>query len=305
MSRIVEDGVTEDDCSIGGGTFDVLCTFNGTDTWTPGGGGGGAITLQQAFQGGKAITGANSEPNCFRVGDGPNYACMWWDATLGFRFTTNPISDLKMYIPTNKNGGFYDQEGECFVEKIDPDAASPNAAFQYECTGLKPLLSIYPSLNPRGAVTIAEESLNTNFEKRYWATVTDVDTDALDFHFPVTLKMVGATTITVRLVGASKHASPSGNIVFSCAATAVRPGTDTYAAHSTTGEQTVTLTPATQYRPVAATSAAITLNGTVADGGEIVGSCEVDAGGTTSAQMTDFRASADARIQLLTNSRSD
>ena len=117
--------------------------------------------------------------------------------------------------------------------------------------------------------------------------------------------MVGATTATVRLIGVSVNAAPSGNIVFSCAMKAYRPGTDTFTAHSTTGEQTVTLTPATQYRPVAATSAAITINGTVADGGTIFGSCEVDATGTTSAQMTDFRALARATVAISVNSLSD
>jgi hypothetical protein len=60
-----------------------------------------------------------------------------------------------------------------------------------------------------------------------------------------------------------------------------------------------------QNRPVAATSAAITINGTVADGGTMVGSCEVDATGTTSAQLTDFFLLARATVQIQTNSISD
>ena len=277
-------------------------TVGNTGIFDPAGGAGVAGWPTSAVT--KVLTWANSLANALRIGDGVTAMCHYTDATLGPVIRPCTAADIKTIILNGFTWSLWDEEGAAAVEIVDPDAATKNAMYQYGAN-YKPLASIYPSLSPRGAASVAEENLNTNFEKRYWATVTDVDTDALDFHFPVTLKMVGATTITVRLVGASKNAAPSGNIVFSCAAIAVRPGTDTYAAHSITGEVNITLTPATQYRPVAATSAAITLNGTVADGGEIVGSCEVDAGGTTSAQMTDFRLSADARIQLLVNSRSD
>jgi hypothetical protein len=148
-------------------------------------------------------------------------------------------------------------------------------------------------------------SIVANQPKDYYATVTDADTDALDFVFPITKRMEGMTTATVRLVGVSDNATPSGNIGFHCAMKAYRPGTDTFGAHDTTGEQAVTLTPATQNRPVAATSAAITINGTVADGGLMYGSCEVSAANTTSAQLTDFFLSARAVIALSVNSISD
>lgn len=145
-------------------------------------------------------------------------------------------------------------------------------------------------LNPRGAATGAYESIVTNQPTDYYITVTDANTDAADFTFVVPARYAGATTATFRLTGVSKNASPSGNIDFDCAMTTFLPGTNTYTAHSTTGEVTALLTPATQNRPVAVTTAAHTINSGPLVAGEVVyGSCEVDATATTSAQLTDFR----------------
>jgi len=230
--------------------------------------------------------------------------CFYTDATLGPVIRPCTASNTQTVALTNFNWSLYDEEGAANILTVDPDAASVNALYQFGAA-YKPVGSAYVSLTERGATTIALENIVTNQPKAYWATVTDVDTDALDWHLPITSKMVGITTVTVRLVGVSKNAAPSGNIVFSCAVQAIRPGTDTYVAHSTTGQQNITLTPATQNRPVAGTSAAITINGTVADGGELWGSCEVDAAGTTSTQMTDFRAKASGVVQWSSNSLSD
>jgi hypothetical protein len=60
-----------------------------------------------------------------------------------------------------------------------------------------------------------------------------------------------------------------------------------------------------QNRPVAATSAAITLNGTVAEGATIEGSCEIDDTLTTSTQLSDFRLRGLATVQFVVNSLSD
>jgi hypothetical protein len=188
---------------------------------------------------------------------------------------------------------------------FDPDAASPNAMYQFQ-TGYKPLMSFPVPLEPRGAATSASESLTTNVPKQWYLTLTDANTDAADFSFPVTARMAGATTMTFRLVGVSTNASPSGNIDLDCAVTTYTPGTDTIAAHSTTGEVTALLTPATQYRPVAVTTSAHTINGGALVAGDVVyGSCEVDATATTSAQMTNFRLYGNVIVTLSANSWSD
>ena len=157
---------------------------------------------------------------------------------------------------------------------------------------------LYVPLTKRGAVTISEESIVTDQPTDYWAIVTDTATDSLDFRIPATANLAAVTTGTVRLIGVSKNLSPSGDIVLHCAMKFVRPGTDTYAAHTTTGEVAVTLTPATQNRSVAATSAPITLNGTYAAGAQIEGSCQVDPALTTSGQLTDFRLLATALLEF-------
>jgi hypothetical protein len=208
-------------------------------------------------------------------------------------------------ILTNFTGGFYDEENDCWILRIDPDAASPNAAWTFTCTATKPKITVVAALSPRGSATMTETNVVTNQPKSWWGTLTDANTDAFDFSFPVTAKMVGATTATVRLLGVSDNATPSGNIDLDCAMSAYTPGTDTFAAHVTTGEQTVLLTPATQNRPVATTSAAITINGTLVEGDIIQGSCEVDAAATTSAQLTDFFLWGFATIQISISSLSD
>ena len=62
----------------------TLCAWNGS-TWVEvgGSGGGGVSTLDQAFDGGKVIDGANSLANAFRVGDGVTPLCIFTDATKG------------------------------------------------------------------------------------------------------------------------------------------------------------------------------------------------------------------------------
>lgn len=262
-------------------------------------------TLDTVSDRGKEIDGANSSANCVKIGAGSNNGwCIYHDGSDGPQIRQQTAANTKTIIETNFTWALRDIEGAADVVTVDPDAASKNAMYQFG-TNYKPVASFYVPLSPRGAVTITETNVVTNQPKGWWAQVTDANTDAVDFHFPITKKMEGATTATVRLWGVSDHATPSGNIVLHCAMKAYRPGTDTYEAHQTTGEQSVTLTPATQNRPVSAVSSAVTINGTVAEFGEMIGSCEVDATGTTSAQLTDFFLRGDALIQLLVNSWSD
>lgn len=268
------------------------------------GGGGGAGTLDQAFDGGKVIDGANSVANAVRIGDGTTPICLFTDATKGPWIKPCTDSDINTYILTNFNYRWYDIEGDAVMLTVDPDAASRNAMYRFG-TNYKPLASIPVTLYPRGAASYSEASIVSNQPKGGYIKITDADTDAVDFRFVVTGKMVGITTATVRLYGVSDNATPSGNIVLNCAMRSNRPGTDTYVAHSTTGEAAITLTPATQNRPVSAVTSAITLNGTVAEFSEVEGSCEVNATSTTSAQLTDFFLRAEALVQLNFNSWSD
>lgn len=238
------------------------------------------------------------------VGNGTQKLELFGDATMGGTIRPSPLGDSTWRCWTNYNCVIRDEEGAAAIFTIDPDAASKNAMYQFG-SNYKPLASIPVTLFPRGAASYSEASVVSNQPKGGYIQVTDADTDAVDFRFVVTGKIVGVTTATIRLYGVSDNASPSGNIVFNCAMRSNRPDTDTYVAHSTTGEQAITLTPATQNRPVSAVTSAITINGTVAEFSEIEGSCEVNATSTTSAQLTDFFLRAEALVQLSVNSWSD
>ena len=267
------------------------------------GGGTTAAGLEAAFEAVNEISGATSAKPLI-IGNGTQKVNCYGDPTRGTICEPDPPGDSAWRCWTNFNCVIRDEESAAAVLTIDPDAATRNAMYQFG-TNYKPLVSIPVSLYPRGLSAYTENSIVTNQPKGGYIQVTDVDTDAVDFRFVATGKMVGMTTATIRLYGVSRNASPSGNIQFNCAMRSNRPGTDTYVAHSTTGEQAITLTPATQNRPVSAVTPAITINGTVAEFAEIEGSCEVNATNTTSAQMTDFFLRADAVIQLNANSWSD
>ena len=264
---------------------------------------GQIVTLDGAFDNGSEIDNATSA-NPVIIGNGTQKGKLYGDATKGFVIEPDPLGDSAWRCWTNFNCIIRDEEAGTTIFTIDPDAASKNAMYQFG-TNYKPLASIPVTLFPRGAASYSEASIVSNQPKGGYITVTDADTDAVDFRFVVTGKMVGVTTATVRLYGVSDNATPSGNIVLNCAMRSNRPGTDTYVAHSTTGEQAITLTPATQNRPVSAVTSAITINGTVEEFAEIEGSCEVNAASTTSAQLTDFFLRAEALVQLNVNSWSD
>jgi hypothetical protein len=252
----------------------------------------------------KTISWATSEANAAVIGDGTRTVKIWGDATSGPTIKPAPLADAAWRCWTNFNCVIRDEEAGLSILTIDPDAATKNAMYQFG-TNYKPVASILVPLSPRGAATMTELSVVTNQPKDWWGQHGDADTDAFDFRFVTTGKMVGVTTATVRLYGVSTNASPSGNIQLHCAMRSNRPGTDTYVAHSTAGEQAVTLTPAVQNRPVSAVSPSITINGTVAEFSEIEGSCEVSASGTTSTQLANFYLRGTALIQFAVNSLSD
>lgn len=257
----------------------------------------------------KEITWAASESSAEAVGDGTRKMRRWCDATVGCIEKPDPIADTYWRIWDNLSGCIRDMEANgglgANVLCFDPDAATANGKYPFQ-SGYYPIASFLLPLEPRGAATAASESIVTNQPKAWYLTLTDANTDAADFSFPVTAKMAGATTATFRLVGVSKNATPSGNIDLDCAISSYTPGADTFAAHVTTGEVTALLTPATQNRPVAVTTSAHTINGGALVAGDVLyGSCEVDATATTSAQMTDFRLWGYVLVQLSVNSLSD
>lgn len=270
----------------------------------PGSGGGStSSTLEQVVTNGRAVTSATTATPV-EIGNGTQAVEIGGDPTLGGFIRPKPLGDTPWNCWALFNCVLMDRNTGNPMLVINPLGASPRLKFVFQ-SGYTLLGSVPVTLYPRGAASYSDASIVTNQPKSGWIQITDADTDAVDFRTVVTGKMAAATTATVRLYGVSDHASPSGNIVFNCAIRSNRPGTDTYAAHSTTGEQAITLTPATQNRPVSAVTSAITINGTVAEFAELEGSCEVNASSTTSAQLTDFFLRAEALVQLSVNSWSD
>lgn len=283
----------------------IIVTGMGT-TAVAGKGGGGSVagvTLGQAATNGRVITSATTATPV-EIGNGTQAIEAGGDAALGGFIRPKPLGDSPWNCWATYNCKLVDRNTNQTMLIINPLGASPRLKFVFQ-SGYTLLGSVPVTLYPRGAATYSEASIVSNQPRSGYIQVTDADTDAVDFRFVVTGKMAGATTATVRLYGVSDHATPSGNIVLNCAMRANRPGTDTYVAHSTTGEQAITLTPATQNRPVSAVTSAITINGTVAEFAEVEGSCEVNAASTTSAQLTDFFLRAEALVQLSVNSWSD
>lgn len=262
---------------------------------------GGTATLDTAFDNGKTIDGANSQANATQIGNGTVYWQFYCDSNDECFQRTSTPSDTNVTAATDKNIVLYDAESDGPILTIDPDAASSNAAFQFGA-GFNLLTSAEVVLRPGGDCTVAEESIVTNDPIDEWISCADATGDYVAFNFWITAKTATATGINIIMHAVNKNVTPGGTYTLNCAAQAVRPGIDVYAAHDTTGEQPVSFTTFdTQSVPEAA-SAAVTINGTVADGAHIKGQCNVAA---APAQIADIRLSGVAVIQILTNSITD
>jgi hypothetical protein len=99
-------------------------------------------TLDQAFDQGKTIDGANSVANAVRIGDGTTPICLYTDATLGPQVRPCTDADTKTIIPTNFNWCLYDIESTSCIETVDPDGASTLAMWTY-ATAYRPKKSIW------------------------------------------------------------------------------------------------------------------------------------------------------------------
>lgn len=111
-----------------------------------GGGGGGGGTLDQAFDGGKVIDGANSVANALRVGDGVTPICLYTDATLKGIIKPCVDSNTRRYIWNGFTDGWFDIEGDADMFVIDPDAATKKEMYAFKA-GYYPMKSFYLNAN--------------------------------------------------------------------------------------------------------------------------------------------------------------
>lgn len=124
---LIVDDTTGGACDSGGGIAITLCTWNGS-SWVPvssaGGGGGGSGSLNDAFNVGKVISGANSQANAFVVGNGPEgfrlYVGTGGPTLECFENTTESCDNI-LGIPDGKKFYLVDEETSEFIFDIDPD----------------------------------------------------------------------------------------------------------------------------------------------------------------------------------------
>ena len=116
--RIVTDGDSASDCTVGGGSTRVLCNFDGS-SWA---GLSGGISGWPTTSTTKEITWANSLANAVRIGDGVTPLCLYTDATLGPVVIPCTASNTTTLALTNFTWSLWDQEGATAIMTADPDS---------------------------------------------------------------------------------------------------------------------------------------------------------------------------------------
>ena len=266
---------------------------------------GAAVTLDQAFDNGNEIDNSVCTGSSFRISEGGDdfweFCIDGNDLPVQRAFCNGAACPREDTIPTNQTYTLHDEEGASNMLIIDPDAATVNEIWGYQ-TGYQPLVTAEVILRPIGDCTVAEEAIVAADPVDDWITCVDTTGDSVTFNYKITNKIVNDTTVKITLLAVNKNASPSGTFTLDCAAQAVRPDTDSYAAHNTTGEQALSFTTFdTQSRPQEV-SATFTLNGTLAVGAHIKGQCDVSA---APAQIADIRLHGTALLEVSADSISD
>ena len=209
--------------------------------------------------------------------------------------------DITWAIPANRDLIIHDVEAALDFFIIDPDATAPNLKYRF-LTGYEPLVSTEVVLRPLGDCSVAEEAIVANDPVDDWITCADTTGDAVTFNYKVTSKIASDTTINIKMFAVNKNGSPSGTFSLQCAAQSIRPGIDSYQAHNTAGQSTLSFNTFDTSNRLESSEATFTVNGTVAVGAHIKGQCNVSA---TPAQIADIRLSGTAIVELFANSLSD
>ena len=128
------------------------------------------------------ITGANSKANCFKVGNGTEYWCLWWDGTRLRDESGNTAMDRVAWITTNKAFHIYDEEGAANMITIDPDAASPNAMYQVAAAYRERHSVVWPagSMSTDGTECTAPTEITINSGHIRWAIVCPMPGTEID-----------------------------------------------------------------------------------------------------------------------------
>lgn len=268
---------------------EVLYVCTATDTFTASS--GSSPTLDQAFDGGKVIDGANSFPNSMCVG-ATLKLCFYEDATLGPLIRPSTDANTRTYIWANFTWCVYDVEGTSCMLTVDPDATD-NDKYVW-ASGYRPIKTISftaDALYPRGASTlVTDTALVSGGLISPYITITDSDSDGFYRYIGMDPKWDGGpVTATVHVVNV--NATPANAFEVDVSGACYPAGTVIPTTIPTTGEQAATVSfgasgscggsACNQNDPASATTAAITINGTPAGGNFCGFQAQVDATATT------------------------
>jgi hypothetical protein len=238
-------------------------------------------TLDTVFDRGQEIDSATDLTNAVKIG-GTLKVCLYEDAAKGPRVRPCTASDVSQTILTDFTGGFYDEENDCWILRIDPDAASPLAAYTFTCTATKPKKSVWfgaGSLSTDGTQCGAPAEVTINSGPKIW-TIICTDNDGSTIYGSVRLPDSydgGTLTFThVYLQTAANTGALNGDIAAQCRGNGEVPS-------STWGDE-VAIDDAAVVGSNSndmTTSAVVTAAGTCAAGDMLYWRYQVDATGTT------------------------
>ena len=266
-------------CDPTGGIGEVtLCRWTGS-VWTAvvGTSAPVTVTLDAAFDGGKAIDGANNLASAVRIGDGVTPLCLFTDATLGPRIKSCTDSNTKTYIENGFTWCLYDIEGDACMLTVDPDAASKLLMYQYGAN-YRPLKSVFLSaysLQGDGTNCPARPTVVTISNMIYPTFVcTENNSSRLKFVIPMRSNWDGGAVYFKPYY--SQTAADTGSVLLDAAAACRALGTafnGTYGTEVNIDDATLVGSGAVE----GTLSAAITPNGTCTASDWLYGYLDVDA----------------------------
>jgi hypothetical protein len=247
---------------------------------------GSSLTLDNVFDNGKLIDGANSEANCFRVGTAANYYCIYSDAGTGLYIKPEPLANTTMRCWTNTSCVFYDEEGAAAIETIDPDAASTLAMYTYG-TSYKPKKSVWfgaGSLSTDGTQCAAPAEVTINSGPKIWTIIcTDNDSSTIygSAQMPDSWDAGTVTFEHVYIQTAADTSALNGDIAAQCRGNSETPSS-TWGTEVAIDDAGVSGSNDNDFT----VSAAVTPAGTCAAGDMLYFRYQLDATGTTTAVAT-------------------
>jgi hypothetical protein len=243
-------------------------------------------TLDQAFDQGKTIDGANSTANAVRIGDGVTPVCIYTDASLGPQVRPCTDANTTTIIPTNFTWCLYNIESTECVETVDPDGASVKAMWTYN-TSYRPLKSVWfgaGSLSTDGTQAAAPAEVTINSGPKIWTIIT-TDNDAATIYGSIKMPdSWDGGTVTfehVYLQTAADTGVLNGDIAAQCRGNGEVPSS-TWGTEIAIDDAAVVGSNSNDFT----TSAAVTPAGTCAAGDMLYWRYQLDATGTTTAVAT-------------------